>query len=91
MKEGGAKVVERLFSPQESRIECIVSDTRPGEYLEAKFKRLKVPVLNKEWIVQSLLSQVTKKKERNPPWGGGLVVVKSFKDKEEERRSSSSS
>lgn len=58
LKEGGAKVVQRLYTPQEGRIECIVSDPNPTDYLAAKFRELEVPVVSKEWIVQSLFAQV---------------------------------
>ncbi|ELR22641.1 BRCA1 C Terminus (BRCT) domain containing protein [Acanthamoeba castellanii str. Neff] len=57
LKEGGAKVVERLFTPQEDRVECIVSPPDPDDYLKVKFKKLRVPVVGKQWIIQSLLSQ----------------------------------
>lgn len=88
LKEGGAKVVERLFTPQEDRVEvrapplllleqrlpgqlnqlyllplrqCVVSPPDPEDYLRVKLKRLAragVPVVGKQWVVQSLLNQV---------------------------------
>jgi hypothetical protein len=57
LREGGAKVVKRLYTPQEKRIECIVSDPDPTAYLATKFEELQIPVVSKEWIIQSLLSQ----------------------------------
>jgi hypothetical protein len=36
-----------------------VSPPDPDDYLKVKFKKLRVPVVGKQWIIQSLLSQVT--------------------------------
>ena len=38
--------------------QCIVSPPDPDDYLKVKFKKLRVPVVGKQWIIQSLLSQV---------------------------------
>lgn len=54
LKEGGAKVVERLFSPNESRLSCVIAppDTYPA--IIERTKKLKIPLLSPEWIIQSL-------------------------------------
>lgn len=41
------------------KTQCIVSPPDPDDYLKVKFKKLRVPVVGKQWIIQSLLSQVT--------------------------------
>jgi hypothetical protein len=38
--------------------QCIVSPPDPDDYLKVKFKKLGVPVVSKQWVIQSLLSQV---------------------------------
>jgi len=50
----GIKVVERLFSETENRLACVLSDPNPQEIMIARTKKLKIPLLSPEWVIQSL-------------------------------------
>jgi len=60
--EGGGKLVTRLFSSIESRIDFILSDSEPTEIVINKAKSLGQPLCSIEWLIQSLISQ----KVQNP-------------------------
>jgi hypothetical protein len=80
LKEAGAKTVTRLFSESETRIDMIVSDAKIDEAARARIKKLKIPLLSAEWVVQSLISQKKLKYDAHPEFA--LSFDENSEDKE---------
>ena len=56
LKEAGAKVVDRLFSSgDELRLDCILTDGIPNFIIEERAKKLKLPLVLTQWVIQCLV------------------------------------
>jgi len=66
LRETGAKVVKRLGMMDNERIDAILTKEKPDEWLIRKAKKLKAPIVTKEWVFQSLLKQKMHKIDSHP-------------------------
>lgn len=57
MKEAGAKVVDRLYSENESRIDYIVSSPQFESHIYERAASLQIPFVTVEWVIQSLINR----------------------------------
>jgi len=57
LKEAGAKVVSRLFSESEDRIDCVIADQTIEPNAIKRINKLKKPLLDPEWVVQSIIME----------------------------------
>jgi hypothetical protein len=66
LKEAGAKVVERLFSDAESRLDVVIASKDADDAIIERSQQLKIPLVSSEWIIQSLYARKPCKFNENP-------------------------
>eukprot|EP00026_Physarum_polycephalum_P021109 Phypoly_transcript_24155.p1 GENE.Phypoly_transcript_24155~~Phypoly_transcript_24155.p1 ORF type:complete len:152 (+),score=19.85 Phypoly_transcript_24155:35-490(+) len=57
LRTTGAKVVQRMFTEYEDRVECVLSDPMPDKILLKRADKLCIPVVSATWLIQSILKQ----------------------------------
>jgi hypothetical protein len=52
LREAGARVVERLFTAAENRLEYILADPNPPRGVPQRAEYLNIPVVSPEWVIE---------------------------------------
>jgi len=56
LRAAGAKVVDRLFTSNEGRIDFILSDPEPSKFMIRKAKELKKALCSTDWVIQCIIN-----------------------------------